>query len=62
MVPSDIFELTFLGNVINIKRDSDSDGDTDDIDDDDDGDFILDIDEITNGSDPLNPFDPNTGG
>jgi hypothetical protein len=56
------FELTFLGDVINIKRDSDGDGDTDDIDDDDDGDFILDIDEITNGSDPLNPFDPNTGG
>ena len=56
------FELTFLGDVINIKRDSDSDGVTDDIDDDDDGDFILDIDEITNGSDPLNPFDPNTGG
>ena len=36
------FELTFLGDVTDIKRDSDGDGITDDVSEDDDGDGFLD--------------------
>jgi hypothetical protein len=46
-------ELTFLGDVINIKRDSDSNGLADDVDLDDDQDGILDSQEILNGTNPL---------
>jgi hypothetical protein len=51
------FELTFLGDVTDIKRDSDGDGITDDVSEDDDGDGFLDADEITAGTDPLDPTD-----
>ena len=43
--------------MINIKRVSDSDGVTDDVSEDDDGDGFLDADEITAGTDPLDPTD-----
>ena len=56
-VETSTLQLTFLGDLINIKRDSDSDGIADDVDIDDDSDGFSDLEEIEFGSNPLNPFD-----
>jgi hypothetical protein len=56
-VETSTLQLTFLGDLINIKRDSDSDGIADDVDIDDDSDGFSDLEEIEFGSNPLNPLD-----